>query len=417
MQLKARADHGLSPAGGREVHHVSVSFTAPDIESGRQRQAVNIALVLDRSGSMAGAKLRTAHAAVEQSLALLRETDRFALVVFDDAIDVLARSRPADDAARRDALRALAGVEARGMTNLAGGWVQGAGELEPHRDPARLSRVILATDGMANRGEARPEALIETARKLRAQGISTTTIGIGADFREDLLRGMADAGGGHAYYAEKPGQLVDILAGELGEALEVTLRDAVLDVAIPRGVTVELLDAFPVTRRADGMRVAPGDLTARQLVELVFEVALPPGAVGDAIVLDFTLRAGGEERVLAHTEQRWTFATPEAAAAAPRAPEVQARAARLIGARAEEEALNLNREGRYAEAEARLEAAIERISRLGPGNEQVERVARGIRRSSPLYREAMPSMSRKAMYEGATLSQRGRIPGGAARKG
>jgi hypothetical protein len=145
-------------------------------------------------------------------------------------------------------------------------------------------------------------------------------------------------------------------------------------------------------------------------------VTLPSGALGDAIVLDFTLRAGGEERVLAHAEQRWNFATPAAAAAAPRSPEVEARAAELIGARAEEEALNLNREGRYAEAEARLEAAIQRLAALGRGNEGVERVERGMRRSGVVYGAAMPATSLKSFYSDASERRRGRVPGGAARR-
>ena len=114
---------------------MSLSFTAPDIESRRQRQAVNVGLVLDRSGSMAGNKIRIARAAVDTSLALLRELDRFALVVFDDRVDVLAASRLADDGARREALRRLAHVDARGSTNLGEGWLWGASEVKPHRDP------------------------------------------------------------------------------------------------------------------------------------------------------------------------------------------------------------------------------------------------------------------------------------------
>ena len=416
MQLNARANRSRSSTDGHEIHYVSLSFTAPDLESRRQRQAVNVGLVLDRSGSMAGRKLVLARTAVETSLSMLRAEDRFALVVFDDKIDLLAASQHAHDDARREALHRLARVEARGSTNLGEGWLRGASEIEPHRNPGCLTRVIVATDGMANHGETDPERLLQWARMLHAKGITTSTIGIGTDFQEDLLQGMADAGGGHAYYAEQPRQLVDMLASEIGETVEVTLREPVIDVTIPEGVSVELLDAYPVTPRTGGLQVAPGDLTARQLVELTFEVTLPAGVLGDSIALGFALRSGVEPEAIAQTELRWSFATPAVAANAPRTPEVEVRAAELIEARAREEALNLNREGRYADAEARLAAGARKLGALSAEIAGVARVARVMAAAGPMLRAKMSAVDMKSQYREFSSLRRGRAPDGKARK-
>ena len=416
MQLSALANRSRSSIDGREIHYVSLSFTAPDLESRRQRQAVNVGLVLDRSGSMAGRKLVLARTAVDTGLSMLRAEDRFALVVFDDRIDLLAASQHAHDDARRKALQRLAHVEARGSTNLGEGWLRGASEIEPHRNPACLTRVIIATDGMANHGEIDPERLIEWARMLHAKGITTSTIGIGIDFQEDLLQGISDAGGGHAYHAEKPEQLVDQLASELGESVEVTLRQPVIDVTFPEGVSVELLDAYPVTPRTGGLEVAPGDLTARQIVELMFEVTLPAGALGDSIALGFALRAGGGPGAIAHAETRWSFATPEAAASAPRIPEVEVRAAELIEARAREESLNLNRQGRYEDAEARFAAGARKLCALSAENAGVARVAQVMAGAGAALGAKMSAVDMKSQYREFTLLRRGRAADGKARQ-
>ena len=416
MQLNALANRSRSSIDGREIHYVSLRFTAPDLESKRQRQAVNVGLVLDRSGSMAGRKLVLARTAIDTSLSMLRAQDRFALVVFDDKIDLLAASQHAHDDARRGALQRLARVEARGSTNLGEGWLRGASEVEPHRKPDCLTRVIIVTDGMANHGETDPERLVEWARMLQAKGITTSMIGIGTDFQEKLLQGIADGGGGHTYYAEQPRQLVDQLASELGETLEVTLREPVISVTIPEGVSVELLDAYPVTARTGGLEIAPGDLTARQIVELMFEVTLPAGVLGDSIALGFALRTGAGPMAIAQAEMRWSFATPEAAASEPRTPEVEVRAAELIEAKAQEEALNLNREGRYEDAEARLAAGARKLAALSPENPDVIRIAQGMAQIEETMMGAMSMGDMKSLYTQASGRRRGRLLGGKARQ-
>ena len=416
MELTARANRGRCSPDGREIQYVSVSFRAPRAESRRDRPDVNVGLVLDRSGSMNGRKLEIARRAIETSIRLLRESDRFAIVVFDNFIDTVTPSSHATAEARTTAERELGAIDARGNTDLGGGWLRGADEVEPHRLPESITRLIVATDGMANVGMVDPAEFYDQARKLKAKGITTSTIGIGADFEELLLQGMAQHGGGHAYYAEQPAQLLDILAGELGEAIEITLRDPVLEVTIPAGIGIELLDEFPVTQVPGRLEVSVGDLTSEQLVELVFEVALPPGRIGDGLALDFALRVPGAAEPLARARVEWRFATPAEVAAAPRVSEVDRRAAELIRARSQQAALERNRAGDFEQAEAEIERGAMKLEALGSDDPAVRGIAESMRESRSMYGRVLHRLASKGISYSASNQRLGRMWSGRARK-
>src|SRR5215213_1669415 len=95
LTLSVAADRALVRAGAESTRYAHVRFTAPRAPRRASRIPVNLALVLDRSGSMNGEKFALARRAVEQALAQLQAEDRFALVVYDDAVDVVVESTPA----------------------------------------------------------------------------------------------------------------------------------------------------------------------------------------------------------------------------------------------------------------------------------------------------------------------------------
>ncbi|HEX2721658.1 MAG TPA: VWA domain-containing protein, partial [Gemmatimonadaceae bacterium] len=108
MTLSIRTDRRLIRAQARSNRYLLASFTAPQAPRREHHRPVNVAFVLDRSGSMSGEnKFNLARQAVEQSLRMLRPEDRFSVVVYDDQVDVLARSTHATPAAIREALDAL----------------------------------------------------------------------------------------------------------------------------------------------------------------------------------------------------------------------------------------------------------------------------------------------------------------------
>src|SRR5215470_2458128 len=245
MTLNIQTDRRLIRAAGRSTRYVLLSFEAPESANAVGRPAIDFSFVIDRSGSMAGRKIDLARKAVIQALRMLRASDRFSIVIYDQEVDVLVPSTPASAEAVRNAATQVERVQARGSTNLGGGWLTGCEELARHAQQGRVSRSLLLSDGLANHGITDRAELARHAEELRSRGITTSTIGLGADFDERVLEGMARAGAGQFYFVETAVNIADCLTGELGETLEIVARDVAVNVTAGDGVAVSTLNRFP----------------------------------------------------------------------------------------------------------------------------------------------------------------------------
>ena len=209
--LTATTDRRLIRANGRSRRFVLAEITAPAAERRPERLPVNLAFILDRSGSMSGEKIALAKQTITTALGYLGERDRFSVIAFDDVVDVVVESTPASAAARKDAAERIARIDARRSTNLSEGWFRGAEQVAAHLAQEGVNRCLLMTDGLANHGVTDPDELARHAAELRARGVSVTTFGIGADFDEVLLQSLADAGGGHFYFVRDAATIQDHL--------------------------------------------------------------------------------------------------------------------------------------------------------------------------------------------------------------
>ena len=219
--------------------------------------------------------------------------------------------------AKRHAARRLAEIDARGSTDLAGGWLEGCEQVAPHLAEEPHGRCLLLTDGLANVGETDPNQLVARAASLRARHIVTSTFGVGADFDEDLLQRLAEQSGGRFYFIERAGQIPDLLTSELGEALQVVARGATLAVQLPSGARAEPLTRFEWCATDSGMRIALGDLVSRQELEVgIGLTAGPSGGRSDRL----RVALGDRDGVLASSPQdvSWTAAAEAQVAASPR---------------------------------------------------------------------------------------------------
>lgn len=362
--LSLRTDRPLVRAEARSRRYALATIGAPEAPPRTDRIPVNVALVLDRSGSMSGEnKFELARQAVEQALGMLRPEDRFSLVVYDNEVDVLASSRAATHAARREAIRALRDVSPRGTTDLSGAWFRGCEQVAALLSDQTVSRVMLLTDGLANCGIMDRGELAYHASELRQRGIATSTFGVGSDFDERLLRDMAHEGGGNFYFISSPTQIADVLTSELGEALEVVMRRAALHVVLPAGVEARTLNRYRHTMAAGDreLRIELGDLVSGQELELVLELTFPRGRPGDATEVRAILAENGALATHAEGLIRWTFANHRENDLQQRDVRVDREVARLYAAIARADATEANRRGDFDLARNIIDGTVRRI--------------------------------------------------------
>lgn len=210
-------------ADGATTLDLLITVAAPPLETellARPRPPLNLALVIDRSGSMSGSKLSYARKAARFLASELTERDRLAIVTFDDEINVLVPSQPVRDPLLF--ISAINTIQAGGCTALFDGWLAGAMQVANQLDPTGLNRVLLLSDGQANEGLTDAAEIAAKVEGLTQRGISTSAFGLGSGFDEDLMGAVASAGDGTLAQIESPQQLADLYASEL-QGLAITL--------------------------------------------------------------------------------------------------------------------------------------------------------------------------------------------------
>ena len=416
MRVNVQTDRALIGATAPSTRYALVSLVAPPTSRTQSREPVNVAFVLDRSGSMGGNKIQLARQAVDHALKLLRDDDRFSLVVYDDHIDVVIESTFATREALANARARLATVDARGSTDLCGGWLAGCEQVAQHLEDAGIGRCLLLTDGLANRGITDHDEIIKHARELRQRGVITSAFGVGADFDERLLQQMADAGAGHFYFIERAVQIPDLFASELGETLEIVARDVTLTIETPAAVQTQVLNQFETAARPERLIVQLGDLVSGQELSVVTAFDFPPGQEGSRILAIFNVADRSGQALSEPVQQAWTFASDAENAAQSRNRAVDEAVGELDAARAQAKAVELNRSGDYDAAGRLLEEVARTIQSYAGASAKLRQVVADLRESAHSASAPMSPLMMKAMHFSSSSKLHDRNAEGKARR-
>lgn len=362
ITIKLASDRKLTSKDEKTTRILEIAVKAPRKDAPKARMPLNLALVLDRSGSMSGGKLEAAKQAAAHVLDLLERGDRAAVVAFDDQIQVVAPSAPIDDAQRNHMKKAIHPLRTGGSTALHEGWLTGCREAAQFKDPKALNRCILLTDGHANVGLTDPEQIGMQARDLNERMVSTSTFGLGEGFNEHLLEAMANAGGGNYYYIESPDQIIDIFRQELIEMAEVTARDVEVNLTFDPDARLEVIGGWQVSfPQAGHARIILGSLASGRERLIYIKVNIPAGGGNqDVSVIKAAVRGMGKEAAVfeAQADISWKYVPKVEADAEPEDMEFIKRYSPVQVAHDANEALKLERQGQFDAARQTMASSL-----------------------------------------------------------
>lgn len=243
VSLDISLAHPILADTGLQTTYLRVGLSGNEPADQALRPKINTALVIDRSGSMNGQRMRQAIQAGHTALEMLRNGDAVSIITYSDSAEVIIPATVLDSNNRPRFHQALDAIEASGLTALFAGVTMGGRELETYLQNQMVNRVILLSDGIANVGPASPRELGNLGETLRRKGISVSTIGLGLGYNADLMYELAARSHGNHAFVENPSELVGIFRREFESLMAVVASDAEIRISFAPGVSpVRLLN-------------------------------------------------------------------------------------------------------------------------------------------------------------------------------
>ncbi len=391
-------------AGDRSLH-VLLRLTGTG-DAPAERPPLDLALVLDRSGSMSGDKLRSVKAAALKLLDRLGDHDRVSLMSYSSGVQTHTTRLPVDAAGREILRKHILGIRSNGMTALGPAMIKALSTLRhAERDGLRLAHVILLSDGIANVGESNPEALGRHAASSFMHGITVSTLGVGLDYNEDLMTKLADQGGGRYHFIKDGPATAQVLKDEFNGLVATVARSLELDLAAMPGVHVEQVFGYPMSRDGSTAHVRVGTLGAGQTREILVRLTLPPNApkhldLGKLTVRFSDVPADGVNRRI-DVPLAVSTTTDAHLARATERTEVTVRVAEIESAAQLETAARAADRGDFAAATSSLQVAIGNLQEKAkkmPRNKKLARQLTVLKDAEGEIAQARSSSSARKAY-------------------
>lgn len=262
---------------------LKIGLTGFELPQQGARPLVNVAIVIDKSGSMSGERITRAKEAAIMAVNGLASNDIVSVVAFDNTLEVVTPATKVSDKAA--IARAINNIRVAGGTGLFAGVSKGAFEVRRFLDKNRVNRVVLLSDGQANIGPSSPSELGQLGGMLAREGISVTTIGLGADYNEDLMTALAAYSDGNHFFVENTRDLARIFLHEFGDVGSVVAQEVELTIRLKRGVR-PLRILGREGEITDGIvHLRMNQLYSQQEKYVLLEVEVPAGKAGASMDL------------------------------------------------------------------------------------------------------------------------------------
>jgi Ca-activated chloride channel family protein len=229
---------------------------------------------------MSGEKLEQAREAAVAAVQMLGSEDIVSVVAYDDSADVIVPATKLTD--KQSVINKIRAIQPGGNTALFSGVSRGAAEITKFREPSRVNRVVLLSDGLANVGPSSPGELGDLGASLQRDGISVSTIGLGLGYNEDLMANLARRSDGNHRFAERATDLAQLFRAEFDGVLSVVAQSVLVTIECPAGVK----PIRSIGRDAEifGQRVVAklNQVYADQEAYILLEAEVSPGKAGES---------------------------------------------------------------------------------------------------------------------------------------
>ena len=262
-------------AGEKESNMVRITLSGFELPNSQKRPPVNVAIVIDVSGSMSGKKIEQARDAAVAAVNRLRKDDIVSVVLYASSAEVLVPATKATD--RQQIIKKIKSISAGGSTALFAGVSKGAAEVRKFIDSDSVNRVILLSDGRANVGPKTPRELERLGRSLVKEGISVTTLGLGLGYNEDLMSRLATAGSGNHLFVEEADDLIAVFNGEFNDLMSVVASDFSIHARLAKGVRPVRVLGTKVDISGQDVHIPLAQLYSNQERYFVLEVEVDAG--------------------------------------------------------------------------------------------------------------------------------------------
>ena len=382
---------------------LKISSEVEDSPKETERLPLNLSLVIDRSGSMNGEPLEEAKKCASMLVDRMSEKDRLSVVTYESHAEVLVTSQPVSHKSRLKSQ--IRGITTGGMTALYDGWSLGAEEVAKNSNDNFISRVLLLSDGQANRGLTDDDVIASHCRKMAEAGVTTSTYGLSEHFNENLMAGMASAGQGQAHYGQTAEDLMDPFQEEFDLLEALLARRMRLRMMPEKGVSFEVLNGY--SQDKEGRFIMPdlafgADVWA--LLRIKVNADLCSKKAGSKLKLlsayiDYLDQDGADQRSDT-SKMTIDLCTQEQFAVLEADDTVQLRTAEVRAATLQENAQVAARAGNWSE----VDKIMVELDALGKDNEWIKVSVERLRSYSEAREQE--SFSKETLYKSRRMKQR-----------
>jgi len=315
VKLDVTPLQGILKEGEKQTTWIRVGVEGFKLESSKQRPPVNLAIVLDKSGSMKGEKIQQAIRGAIDALSLLGPNDIVSIITYDSTVNVLVPATKLTDI--ETVTKAIRSITADGNTALFAGVSKGAAEIRKFLDKERVNRVILLSDGIANVGPSSPGELGALGATLLKENISVSSLGLGLGYNEDLMVQLAAKSGGNHQFIEQATELADVFRKEFDDVLSVVAQEVDIQITIPAGIRPVRVLGNEADINGQQVVTRLAQIYSRQNKHIVIEVEIPATENGSKLQLanvsvDYTnMKTHQRDRLSGNTEVKFSMSAAE----------------------------------------------------------------------------------------------------------